>query len=145
MMKSKTNRNAEILQYTGVVLIVLSLVEIILEILNVLHLDLMGISAAESIAGLFFWQAGNAAVQMIFSFVGLFAGIVAFALSTSGKYNQWLRWLGIALIAIYLIEGAMLLSQPSMYSWIRVIFLLVIAGIYVFAAMKPVESEPGAY
>lgn len=142
MMK---NRNTVILQYTGVVLIVLSLVEIILEILNVLHLDLLGLSVKGGIGSLFYLQAGNAAVELLFSFVGLFAGIVAFALSENEKYFTWLRYLGIALIAIYLIEGAMILSQPNAYSWIRVIFLLVISGIYVFAAMKPLDDQNGAY
>lgn len=140
------NRNSVILQYTGIVLIVLSLVEIVLEILNVLHLDLLGLSVSGGIGQLFYLQAGNAAVELLFSFVGLCAGVVAYALSENDKYMTWLRWLGIALIAIYLIEGAMILSSNAgIYSWIRLIFLLIIAGIYVFAAMKPIDQKNGAY
>lgn len=131
-MKTKNT----VLQYTGVVLIVLSLVELVLQILQVLHMDLLGISLDSPVSSLFYLSAGNAAVGMLFSVVGLAAGYVGYAASVSGRYSQWLRKLGIGLIVIYLIEGFMIMANSDMYSWIRVVVLLVLAVLYLYGAYR---------
>lgn len=126
-----------LLQYVGIILIVLSLVELVLEILQVLHLDLLGLATSGSLSELFYFAAGNAGVSILFSVVGLAAGYVGFAVAEKDSLSRYLRPLGYALIAIYVIEGFMIVSQQSsVYSWARIIILLVLAVLYVWGALQ---------
>lgn len=137
----------KILRYTGIALVVLSLIQIVFEVLNVMHFDILGIAENSPISRLLFTKAGGFGVELIFSMVGIVAGIVAMNLSENERFNSYLRVFGIALIVIYLIEGIMIMAQADLFSWIRLIALLVLAGLYLYGSFllkKEDEAEAKA-
>lgn len=124
----------QILKYTGIVLMVLSLVEIVFELLYVMHFDILGLASGEGAANLFYSKAGGFGVQLLFSVVGVAAAYVAIALAEDERFNSYLRLFGVALIIIYVIEGCIIMSQADLFSWIRLIVLLVLSALYIWGA-----------
>lgn len=131
------NKNSVILKYTGIILVVLSAAELVLEIVSVFTSDVAAVMAGNWIGQLFFFQAGNTAVQMLFSAVGLAAGYLGITMSESAGNAVSLKYAGIALIVVYLVEGLMLLGAAApAVSWFRLAVLLTLSGLYLYAAWK---------
>lgn len=124
----------KILRYTGFVLLLLSLIEIVFEIFNVMHFDVLGLTENSAVSQLLFLQAGGFGVQMIFSVVGIVAGYVALFLADNDRFNSYLRYFGTGLILIYLIEGIMMFSQASAYNWVRLCVMLILSALYLYGA-----------
>lgn len=126
-----------ILKYTGIILVVFSACELIMEIAAVFSQDMEAVTAGSWLGQLFVFQAGNTAVRMLFSAVGLFAGSLGISMSGSEVPSQSGKYTGLALIVIYLIEGIMLMgANPSSTSWVRLIVLLAVTCLYSYAAWK---------
>lgn len=121
-----------VLHWTGLALLVFSLVELLIEIFNVFHFDVLGLTENTELASLLFMRAGNFGVQMLFSVIGAAAGYVAIFLSENDQFNRYLRLFGAALIVMYLIEGLMVMAQADVFSWIRLAILLVLSALYLW-------------
>lgn len=136
------DKGVRILKGTGTALLIWSVIEIIIEILNVMKYDLASIGAGSLISDLFLVQAGNSAVSILLSIVGLAAAAAAITLADNDRFNRWLRLFGIALIVIYVIEGVMLAgASPDWISWIRLIIVLVFAALYLYGSWLLKEED----
>lgn len=139
------DKGIKILKGTGTVLLIWSAAEIVAEILNVLSLDLSAVGAGTILGDLFVFRAGNAAVPILLSIIGMAAGIAALALAGNDRYSKYLRLFGIALIVIYVIEGVMLVSaSPSMLAWIRLVIVLIFAALYLYGAYLLKKEDAAA-
>lgn len=137
MKHMKQSTYSYILKYTGILLVVFSACEMILEIVTIFSQDFAAVTYGNWIGQLFMFQAGNTAVQLLFSAVGLLAGYLGISMSGNGGNANGAKYTGLALIVIYLIEGFMLAgANPSSVSWIRIVVLLVVTGLYSYAAWK---------
>ncbi len=126
-----------ILKYTGILLVIYSACEMILEIATVFSQDIAAVTYGSWAGQLFAFQAGNTAVQLLFSAVGLLAGYLGIIMSSGQADAKGARYTGLALIVIYLIEGIMLMgANPSSASWIRIAALLIVTALYSYAAWK---------
>lgn len=131
------DQGIKILKYTGAAMMIWSVAELIVEILNVMHFDIEFLGAGTVLGDLFMFRAGNAAVPILLSMVGLIAGAMAVRLSQNHQYDRWLKMFGTGLIVIYVIEGIMLIgAQPSTWGYVRLIIVLVLSALYLYGASQ---------
>lgn len=131
------NKSNLILKYSSIVLAVFSFIGLIMEVIGIFNSDMAAVTSTSPLGQILFMQAGNLAVQMLFSVVGLLAGLLGIKMSASVSAGVSLKYVGLALIVVYLVEGILLIgANPSAYSWGRIIFLLIVSGLYCYGAYQ---------
>lgn len=131
------DQGTKILKYAGTAMMIWSVAELIVEILNVMHFDIEFLGEGTILGDLFMFRAGNAAVPILLSLVGLVAGAAAVLFVENDKYDKWLKIFGVSLVVIYIIEGIMLIGvQPSSWSYIRLVIVLILSAFYLYGAGK---------
>ena len=127
-------KGSTLLKVVGYIFVILGILSLCSQIGGLISDDIIATVQGSVIGELFILDSGTLAVGMLVSVAELAAGYMAVKMASNLLYARTLRYYGIGLLVLFVVEALFYFGANGNVSWIAYGILFVLSALYVIGA-----------